>query len=89
MNRQVIRLLGPIHPDGSRAVRPCRGLPSGGIGEPAAPIKLDVIFVATDLTNVNTMLTLAGVMRDDLIYDLGCGDGRIVIAAATSSGGDG
>ena len=62
------------------------GLPSGGVGEPAAPVKLDVIFVATDLTIVNTMLTLAGVMRDDVVYDLGCGDGRIVIAAAKEFG---
>jgi SAM-dependent methyltransferase len=58
------------------------GAPSAGVGEPAAPVKLDVIFVATDLTIVNAMLTLARVTRDDVVYDLGCGDGRIVVAAA-------
>ncbi len=31
---------------------------------------------------VEAMLRLAGVGRDDVVYDLGCGDGRIVIAAA-------
>jgi ribosomal protein L11 methylase PrmA len=32
------------------------------------------------------MLELARVSRDDLVYDLGCGDGRIVIAAARRYG---
>jgi hypothetical protein len=32
------------------------------------------------------MLRLAGVTRDDLVYDLGSGDGRIVIAAARDFG---
>ena len=31
---------------------------------------------------VDRMLTLAGVTARDVVYDLGCGDGRIVIAAA-------
>ncbi|HET9855582.1 MAG TPA: methyltransferase domain-containing protein [Methylomirabilota bacterium] len=65
------------------------GAPSAGVGEPAAPVKLDVIFVATDLTIVNAMLSLASVTRDDVVYDLGCGDGRIVIAAAKEFGARG
>jgi SAM-dependent methyltransferase len=65
------------------------GAPSAGVSEPAAPVKLDVIFVATDLTIVNAMLTLANVTRDDIVYDLGCGDGRIVIAAAKEFGARG
>ena len=65
------------------------GVPSAGVSEPANPAKLDVIFVATDLTIVNAMLTLAGVTRDDVVYDLGCGDGRIVIAAAKEFGARG
>ena len=48
-----------------------------------------MIFVATDLTIVNAMLTLANVTRDDVVYDLGCGDGRIVIAAAKEFGARG
>jgi hypothetical protein len=39
-------------------------------------------FVPTDNARVATMLRLAGVGPDDTVADLGCGDGRIVIAAA-------
>jgi predicted O-methyltransferase YrrM len=53
---------------------------------PEAPVRLDVIWVPTDLALVTEMLTLAGVSRDDVVYDLGCGDGRIVIAAAKRHG---
>ena len=65
------------------------GLPSAGGGEAREPVALDVIFVASDLTIVKAMLTLAGVTRDDVVYDLGCGDGRIVIAAAKELGARG
>jgi precorrin-6B methylase 2 len=36
----------------------------------------------TPQTVVDQMLTVAGVRPGELVYDLGCGDGRIVIAAA-------
>ena len=65
------------------------GFPSAGGGEAREPVALDVIFVASDLTIVKAMLTLAGVTRDDVVYDLGCGDGRIVIAAAKELGARG
>jgi SAM-dependent methyltransferase len=65
------------------------GVPWASDREPAAPGKLDVIFVPTDPSIVNAMLTLAGVTRDDVVYDLGCGDGRIVIAAAKEFGARG
>jgi hypothetical protein len=42
----------------------------------------DVGFVATPMALVTGMLDLAGVGDTDLVYDLGSGDGRIVIAAA-------
>jgi SAM-dependent methyltransferase len=88
MNRQMIRLLGLLL--SAAALAGCTAeVLSGGVGEPAAPVKLDVIFVATDLTIVNAMLTLADVTRDDIVYDLGCGDGRIVIAAAKEFGARG
>ncbi len=35
------------------------------------------------------MLKLAGVKKGDVVYDLGCGDGRIVIAAAREFGARG
>jgi len=38
-------------------------------------------FVSSSMDNVRSMLELAGVRADDVVYDLGSGDGRIVIAA--------
>ena len=46
-------------------------------------------FVATPPDVVDRMLTLARVGPDDVVYDLGCGDGRIVIAAALRYGARG
>jgi SAM-dependent methyltransferase len=42
----------------------------------------DVIFVPTPQQVVDRMLELAKVTKDDVVYDLGCGDGRIVCTAA-------
>ena len=42
----------------------------------------DVPFVPTTEEAVAAMLKLADVKKTDIVYDLGCGDGRIVIAAA-------
>jgi precorrin-6B methylase 2 len=46
----------------------------------------DVIFVPTPQDVVDKMLELAQVTKDDLLYDLGCGDGRIVVTAAKRYG---
>jgi len=48
--------------------------------------ELDVIFVPTDELVVEAMLKMAAVTKDDVLYDLGCGDGRIVVAAAMERG---
>ena len=48
--------------------------------------KLDVPFVPTPHDVVEKMLELASVTKKDLVYDLGCGDGRIVVAAAKKYG---
>jgi precorrin-6B methylase 2 len=42
----------------------------------------DVPYVPTTDEAVQAMLKLADVKKTDIVYDLGCGDGRIVIAAA-------
>lgn len=47
-----------------------------------ADIILDVPYVPTDEKIVNAMLDLGEVTGQDVLYDLGCGDGRIVVAAA-------
>lgn len=49
----------------------------------------DVIFVPTPPEVVDVMLQMADVTKDDIVYDLGCGDGRIVIAAAKRFGARG
>jgi cyclopropane fatty-acyl-phospholipid synthase-like methyltransferase len=46
-------------------------------------------YIPTPEDVVDRMLTLAQVSRDDLVYDLGCGDGRIPIAAAKKYGARG
>lgn len=50
------------------------------------PREPDVIYVPTPPEVVDKMLELAQVTKDDLVYDLGCGDGRIVVAAAKKYG---
>jgi predicted RNA methylase len=49
----------------------------------------DVIYVPTPQEVVDAMLKLANVTAKDVVYDLGCGDGRIPITAAKSFGARG
>src|SRR4030065_1835527 len=49
----------------------------------------DVPFVPTSAEVVKGMLNLANVTEKDVVYDLGCGDGRIVVAAAKDFGARG
>src|SRR5205823_13288250 len=44
-------------------------------------VRLDVPYVPTPQKVVDEMLKLAGVKEGDVVYDLGCGDGRIVVTA--------
>jgi SAM-dependent methyltransferase len=46
-------------------------------------------FIVTPDPVVERMVEAAGLSEGDLVYDLGCGDGRIVIAAALNSGCEG
>jgi len=56
----------------------------------AAPTRgPDVIYVPTPSEVVDTMLKMAAVTKADTVYDLGCGDGRIVITAAQKFGARG
>jgi ribosomal protein L11 methylase PrmA len=51
--------------------------------------KPDVPFVISVDDVVDAMLKTANVTEKDIVYDLGCGDGRIVIAAAQKYGAHG
>jgi SAM-dependent methyltransferase len=52
-------------------------------------IGLDVPYEPSSEGVVRAMLEIAQVGKNDLVYDLGCGDGRIVIAAAQKAGARG
>jgi ribosomal protein L11 methylase PrmA len=54
--------------------------------KPAEPRTPDVIYVPTPQNVVDKMLELAGVSKNDVVYDLGCGDGRIPVTAAKKYG---
>ena len=59
------------------------------LSAPASLLAQDVIYVPTRDTVVQAMLRMAQVGSDDVVYDLGSGDGRIVIAAARDFGARG
>ena len=65
-------------------------LPACAQQAPLAPARaLDVPYVPTKQEVVEEMLRMAGVKPGDVVYDLGCGDGRIVITAAQKFGARG
>jgi len=69
----------------------CESLEAQGLKlEPPAPFRdPDVPYVPTRQEVVEAMLRMADVRPGDVVYDLGCGDGRIVIAAAQKFGARG
>lgn len=63
---------------------------SFALGQAAQPRRApDVPYLPTTDEAVQAMLKLADVKSGDVVYDLGCGDGRIVIAAAKNFGAHG
>jgi uncharacterized protein (TIGR03000 family) len=54
--------------------------------DPRQPDDIVIRFVPTPDDVVEAMLKLAGVGKGDIVYDLGCGDGRIVITAVSKYG---
>jgi len=46
----------------------------------------DCVYVGTPYDVIDKMLEIGSIRRGDLVYDLGCGDGRIVVAAAKRYG---
>src|SRR4026207_836877 len=56
---------------------------------PPVPAQTLVPYVPTAHGVVDRMLVLAGVTKDDVVFDLGSGDGRIPITAAKTYGAKG
>jgi uncharacterized protein (TIGR03000 family) len=54
--------------------------------DPRQPDDIVVRYVPTPPFVVDAMLRLAGVGKEDVVYDLGCGDGRIVVTAVSKFG---
>ncbi|MBC8072265.1 MAG: class I SAM-dependent methyltransferase, partial [Deltaproteobacteria bacterium] len=59
-----------------------------GSAEPERPA-LDIEYVPTPMKVVDKMLEVAAITKDDVVYDLGCGDGRLLVAAAEKYGARG
>lgn len=64
-------------------------LPGQDAPKDKAERRPDVIFVPTPQEVVDKMLEVAQVKKGDTVYDLGCGDGRIVVTAAKKFGAKG
>lgn len=63
---------------------------TSALAQTAAPARRpDVIFVPTPEAVVEAMLQVANVTKNDTVYDLGCGDGRIPVTAAKKYGARG
>jgi precorrin-6B methylase 2 len=79
----LIALLGPVAVTTAQSPAPATAPPAAA---PAPRKDLDVPYVPTPPKVVAEMLAMARVGKNDLLYDLGSGDGRIVIAAAQRFG---
>ena len=64
-------------------------LPAFGAGTAPRLRAPDVHYDPTEVDVVQVMLRLGAVKATDTVYDLGCGDGRIVVAAARQAGARG
>lgn len=76
---------GSRSPDTSLKVQ----APSSDSTASDSTVVVDVPYVGTPQAVVDRMLQLANVSEDDVVYDLGSGDGRIVIRAARKYGARG
>jgi SAM-dependent methyltransferase len=76
-------------PDSSSAPADTAGVLDASELVPPSSFESDVPYVPTPENVVDSMLVLAGVGADDVVYDLGSGDGRIPIFAAREFGARG
>ena len=62
---------------------------NAALAQEAPTRRPDVIYVPTPEAVVEAMLQVANVGKNDIVYDLGCGDGRIPVTAAKKYGATG
>ena len=80
-------LLAVSIPAAANQAKPQKASAANAQGQKAAETRSpDVHFVPTPQEVVDEMLKMAEVKKGDVIYDLGSGDGRIVITAAKKFG---
>lgn len=65
---------------------PVAAADAGASGDPPMERTPDIEYVPTPQNVVDKMLEVAKVGKNDVLYDLGCGDGRIVVTAAKKFG---
>jgi hypothetical protein len=66
---------------------PRAGNGAGAAAKTPTPLRMpDVIYLPTPQEVVDAMLRMADVKKDDVLFDLGSGDGRIVVTAAQRYG---
>ncbi|MET0850103.1 MAG: methyltransferase domain-containing protein [Candidatus Rokuibacteriota bacterium] len=90
--RDAMALDGPDRGEGEGASAREPGLVAGsaGAGDGPPPDRVpDVYYEPSPRDVVYAMLRLAKVRPGDVVYDLGCGDGRVVITAARRFGARG
>lgn len=90
----VAGLMAALLAVGVLADRPGEPVPGGTpyqnrVQAPALGAQSLAPYVPTPQDVVERMLELAAVTKDDVVYDLGCGDGRLVITAAKKYGARG
>jgi SAM-dependent methyltransferase len=79
----ALRWSAPVSRHAKRSAQLVNEGSSGTTMPGTKPARQKVTFVPTPPELVDAMLKVAKITQDDIVYDLGCGDGRIVIAAAT------
>ena len=82
-------LLAAIALLGGVLAQPSAGQTPDTLAPADSAVEADVPYVPTPQTTVDAMLELANVSSDDVVYDLGSGDGRIPITAAQKYGARG
>ena len=80
------RFCWPVVLVGALLVMPALSAPADATKEAEPKRKPDVIYAPTPQGVVEKMLEMADVKKADVVYDLGCGDGRIPVTAAKKFG---